>query len=137
LKSKTGERARHEFWKARGARSAPFCGDFAVCGGRSLGAGGGERSDCRSETPCRPRGPAAAAVNLVRRNRGPILATFNLEAATHVKFTIWTAYRLLFLPTEMKILVLRIANRPAALIEQKRLKGPSLGQRHDRIIVAR
>jgi hypothetical protein len=65
------------------------------------------------------------------------LATFNLEAATHVKCAVWTAYCLLFLPTEMKILVLRIANRPAALIEQKRLKGSSLGQRHDRIFMAR
>jgi hypothetical protein len=65
------------------------------------------------------------------------LATFKLEAATHVKCAVWTAYRLLLLPTEMKILVLRIANRPAALIEQKRLKRPSLGQWHDRIIVAR
>jgi hypothetical protein len=65
------------------------------------------------------------------------LATFNLEAATHMKCAVWTAYRRLLLPTEMRILVLRIANRPAALIEQKRLKGPSLGQRHDRIIVAR
>ena len=78
-----------------------------------------------------------AAASLFRRDRGPILATFNLEAATHVKFAVRTAYRLLLLPTEMKILMLRIANRPAALIEQKRLKRPSLGQRPDRIIVAR
>jgi hypothetical protein len=65
------------------------------------------------------------------------LATFNLEAATHVKFTVRTAYPCPFLPTEMKIFVLRIANGPAALIEQKHLKRPSLGQRHDGIIVAR
>ena len=65
------------------------------------------------------------------------MATFNLEAATHVKCAVWTAYCLLFLPTEMKIFVLRIANGPAALIKQKGLKRPSLGQRHARIIVAR
>jgi hypothetical protein len=65
------------------------------------------------------------------------LAAFDLEAAAHVKCAVWTAYRLLLPPTEMKILVLRIANRPAALIEQKRLKRSSIGRWHDRIIVAR
>lgn len=63
------------------------------------------------------RAPAAAEVDLFWRDPGAILATINLKAATHVKFTVWAGCRLLLLPTEMKILELRIANRPAAFIE--------------------
>jgi hypothetical protein len=65
------------------------------------------------------------------------LATLHLEAEAHMEGAIWTADRLLQLPTKMKILMLRIANWPAAFIAQKRLHRLSTNWRWDRILARR
>ena len=63
---------------------------------------------------------AVVQVLLLRWNDGLIRTTFCLEALSHVHCAVGAAGHL---ATEMEIMLLRIANRPAALIEQKRLKG--------------
>jgi len=73
-------------------------------------------------------------INLLRRDGGSILATFNLEAASHVKCAVRATDRLLLLPAEMKIWMPRVANGPAALITQERVKGLSLVRRYDWIV---
>ena len=57
-----------------------------------------------------------AAASLFQRDDELIRTTFCLEALSHVHCAVGAASHLLLLPAEMKIMLLRIANGPAALI---------------------
>lgn len=60
----------------------------------------------------------------------------NLECATHVRFTVRGAIASV-LAAEVKILVLRVADRPAAIRGHKRLDRLSLVDRYVKVIVLR